>query len=145
MFRQVDSGLSRRITAANRLAAREALKLVKAAASTRHELRIAQVLRISATQRGAGIVMDDQKEPSIFGGEFGGGKYGKDNPTPGTRTGTGKRGGYTTQFRPHLGKRGYFIWPTVREFADGPAQEMFVDALLGELAKGPVQRTRRKH
>lgn len=41
-----------------------------------------------------------------FGAEFGGGKHGKGNPTP--------RGGYTTQFLPHRGTRGYGIYPTIR-------------------------------
>lgn len=40
--------------------------------------------------------------PSFFGFEFGGGER------PGTR-----------QFRPHLGKQGYFLYPTVRREAKG--------------------------
>jgi len=42
-----------------------------------------------------------------FGAEFGGGKFGAGNPT--------SRGGYTTQFRPHLRTTGYFFYPTVRQ------------------------------
>ena len=53
----------------------------------------------------------------FFGTEFGGGKYGKGNPT-GSQTvqgGSVRRGkGYTTQFRPHKGRTGYFFYPTVR-------------------------------
>jgi hypothetical protein len=57
----------------------------------------------------------------FFGTEFGGGKYGKGNPTgrQTVRGGTVRKGkGYTTQFRPHKGTTGYFFYPTVR--AEGP-------------------------
>jgi hypothetical protein len=57
----------------------------------------------------------------FFGTEFGGGKYGKGNKTPRT-TSQGaivrRGGGYTTQFRPHRGRQGYFFYPTVR--SEGP-------------------------
>jgi len=57
----------------------------------------------------------------FFGTEFGGGKYRKGNPTPRT-TNRGsvvrKGGGYTSQFRPHKGRQGYFFYPTVR--SEGP-------------------------
>lgn len=53
----------------------------------------------------------------FFGTEFGGGKYGAGNPKPrkSYRDGSTKGGGYTTQFRPHRGTRGYFFYPTVRD------------------------------
>jgi len=53
----------------------------------------------------------------FFGTEFGGGKYGRGNPKPrkNYRDGTTRGGGYTTQFRPHRGTRGYFFYPTVRK------------------------------
>jgi hypothetical protein len=53
----------------------------------------------------------------FFGTEFGGGKYGRGNPTTRqtVRGGVVRRGrGYTTQFRPHQGTKGYFFYPTVR-------------------------------
>lgn len=52
-----------------------------------------------------------------FGVEFGGGKFGAGNPKPrkNYRDGSTVGGGYTTQFRPHRGTRGYFFYPTVRE------------------------------
>ena len=55
-----------------------------------------------------------------FGTEFGGGKYGAGNKTPrkSYADGSTKGGGYTTQFRPHLGRTGYFFYPTVRK--EGP-------------------------
>ena len=54
----------------------------------------------------------------FFGAEFGGGKYGRGNPT--TRQTRGGRlvrkgGGYTTQFKPHRGRQGYFLYPTIRD------------------------------
>ena len=57
----------------------------------------------------------------FFGTEFGGGKYGRGNPTTRStvRGGVVRRGGgYTSQFRPHKGTTGYFFYPTVR--AEGP-------------------------
>jgi hypothetical protein len=57
-----------------------------------------------------------------FGTEFGGGKYtnaGNDtNRVAHKGRLVRKGGGYTTQFRPHQGTRGYFFYPTVR--AEGP-------------------------
>lgn len=59
---------------------------------------------------------------TFFGVEFGGGKHGKGNPAPkkSYRDGSTKGGkhAYTTQFRPHRGRQGYFFYPTVRE--EGP-------------------------
>lgn len=75
-----------------------------------------------------------------FGIEFGGGKYGKGNPTPRkTYTdGSTRGGGYTTQFRPHKGRQGYFFYPTVRQ--EGPEIERLylaaVDRALTQFAKG---------
>jgi len=54
----------------------------------------------------------------FFGAEFGGGKYGRGNPTTRqTRRGrlVRKGGGYTTQFKPHKGRQGYFLYPTIRD------------------------------
>jgi vacuolar-type H+-ATPase subunit H len=64
-----------------------------------------------------------------FGVEFGGGKYGAGNKTPrkSYADGSTKGGGYTTQFkRPHLGRTGYFFYPTVRK--EGPR----IDELYGQ-------------
>jgi len=73
----------------------------------------------------------------FFGAEFGGRKYGKGNPTRPQANDKGrvrKGGGYTTQFRPHRGTRGYFFYPTVRQ--SGPKiVEMYADG---------VERVRRK-
>lgn len=63
-----------------------------------------------------------------FGVEFGGGKYGRGNPKPrkNYRDGTTRGGGYTTQFRPHRGTRGYFFYPTVRDEGEN------IERLYGE-------------
>ena len=63
-----------------------------------------------------------------YGIEFGGGKYGKGNPKPkkNYKDGTTRGGGYTTQFRPHRGRQGYFFFPTVREEGDN------IERLYGE-------------
>ncbi|HEY7822304.1 MAG TPA: hypothetical protein VIG24_05705, partial [Acidimicrobiia bacterium] len=65
-----------------------------------------------------------------YGIEFGGGKYGKGNPKPrkNYRDGVTKGGihAYTTQFRPHRGRRGYFFYPTVRDEGDN------IERLYGE-------------
>ena len=57
-----------------------------------------------------------------FGTEFGGGKYtnaGNDTTRLAHKGRLVRRGGgYTTQFRPHMGTQGYFFYPTVR--AEGP-------------------------
>lgn len=72
----------------------------------------------------------------FFGTEFGGGKYGKGNRTPrkSFRDGSTKGGGYTSQFRPHRGRQGYFFYPTVRDEGDT------IERLYGEA----VQRVLRK-
>ncbi|HEY7824727.1 MAG TPA: hypothetical protein VIG24_17940 [Acidimicrobiia bacterium] len=71
-----------------------------------------------------------------YGIEFGGGKYGKGSPKPRKtyRDGTTKGGGYTTQFRPHKGRQGYFFYPTVRKEGDN------IERLYGEA----IQRTLRQ-
>jgi len=54
----------------------------------------------------------------FFGTEFGGGKYRDAGSDTNRVTNRGrlvrKGGGYTTQFRPHMGTQGYFFYPTVR-------------------------------
>jgi len=75
-----------------------------------------------------------------FGIEFGGGKYGKGNPTPAKSYADGSTvgGGYTTQFRPHKGRTGYFFYPTVRK--EGPEIERLygeaVERVLKTVGKG---------
>lgn len=54
-----------------------------------------------------------------FGTEFGGGRHGKGRPMQRRSYEDGStKGGkhaYTTQFRPHKGRTGYFFFPTVRD------------------------------
>lgn len=70
-----------------------------------------------------------------FGTEFGGGKYGAGNKTPrkSYADGSTKGGGYTTQFRPHLGRTGYFFYPTVRR--EGATIEKLYAAAVDEALK----------
>lgn len=76
----------------------------------------------------------------FFGAEFGGGKFGKGNPTSaGAKSwarnkegkavdGYRKGGGYTSQFLRHRGRSGYFFWPTVRKEKNNIAKE-YLDAI----------------
>ena len=83
-----------------------------------------------------------------FGAEFGGGKYGAGNKTPAKSyaDGTTKGGGYTTQFRQHRGRQGYFFYPTVRkenptierlyaEGVDRAMKKMFTDRAATDIVK----------
>jgi len=75
-----------------------------------------------------------------FGIEFGGGKYGKGNPTPRRSYADGSTvgGGYTTQFRPHKGRNGYFFYPTVRE------EGREIERLYGEVIEKVLKEFGRK-
>lgn len=76
----------------------------------------------------------------FFGAEFGGGKFGKGNPTSaGAKSfarnkegkaidGYRKGGGHTSQFLRHRGRSGYFFWPTVRKEKENIAKE-YLDAI----------------
>ena len=80
----------------------------------------------------------------FFGAEFGGGKFGKGNPTTPAakswaRNKDGKAvdgyrigGGYTSQFLRHRGKSGYFFWPTVRKEKENIAKE-YLDSIQNVL------------
>lgn len=72
----------------------------------------------------------------FYGVEFGGGKHGAGNKSHRvTRQGkhVRKGGGYTTQFRPHLGTKGYFFYPTVRR--EGPAINKMYAAAIDDALK----------
>ncbi|HEY7824910.1 MAG TPA: hypothetical protein VIG24_18875 [Acidimicrobiia bacterium] len=72
-----------------------------------------------------------------FGVEFGGGKYrdaGSDTNRVAHKGRLVRRGGgYTTQFRPHLGTEGYFFYPTVR--AEGKNTEAQYARTIEEVRK----------
>jgi len=66
----------------------------------------------------------------VWGAEFGG-----STPWPKNRSAfyaqrppSAQRPGGTTQFRPHRGREGYFLWPTIRAQEDA-SREMYADAL----------------
>ena len=98
----------------------------KAAASTKLQRKAARFIGTSSGAKGAGVLLAPKRFGGILGAEFGGGRR------PRTR-----------QFPPHLGRQGYFVYPTVRAFAAGDAGERFADEVLVELAKGPVRVKRR--
>lgn len=89
------------------------------------------------TERGQARIID-----IWFGTEFGGGKY-RDSGSDTNRIAHKGRlvrrgGGYTTQFRPHLGTQGYFFYPTVRSM--GPEIEAEyaanIEAIRKQWARG---------
>lgn len=60
------------------------------------------------------------KAEAALGAEFGGGKYGKGNPTP--------AGGHTTQFEPWRKGDGYSLFPALRSSTD-EIVDLYGDAL----------------
>lgn len=108
---QVDRNLDKALTKANRETARIVMGKSRGAASTPLQQKAAATLRAVASATGAGIELSKDRFGGVFGAEFGGGKHGKGNPTA--------AGGYTTQFEPHRGRLGYFVFPTVRRLAEG--------------------------
>ena len=63
--------------------------------------------------RGSTIEWDTRSHPEVLGAEFGGGKYGKGNPKPGSNN-----RGYTTQFPPHKGREGYMVYAVIRDHTE---------------------------
>jgi hypothetical protein len=135
------------------------VKKARANASTQQERLVAQGLearpdripkiRVSSSRTYVSASRPNRKRrtaakvkviDAFFGVEFGGGKYGRGNPTPrkSYADGSTKGGGYTTQFRPHKGRTGYFFYPTVR--SEGPTIERLygeaVQQVLEDLGKG---------
>ena len=119
----------------NRVAA-HVVQRAQQRASTPAEREVAKALRAKRSDRVPTIEMGKQNFVSksrrnakrteaakatrldvFFGTEFGGGKFRSGNPTSRQTSRGGvvrKGGGYTTQFRPHKGRTGYFFYPTVR-------------------------------
>ena len=73
-----------------------------------------------ASVTGVAIRLDASKSPAAFGAEFGGGRFRAGSPTA--------QGGYTSQFKPHKGRTGYFLYPTIRDMQE-PIETMFMDAV----------------
>lgn len=73
--------------------------------------RVAPTVRASGTQAGAAIALGGPTAPEAAGAEFGG----RGRPT-------------TQQFRPHLGRTGYFVYPSIRDDAD-EAEATYLDAI----------------
>lgn len=99
-----------------RKANKEAAEMVAArtrrsfARGTGVDPKVVPSIRALAQARSAAVKIGGQRFPFALGAEFGGGKFGKGNPTP--------AGGYTTQFRPHRGRAGYHLYPTLRRSTD---------------------------
>lgn len=104
-LRRID--LARDLTAANK----EAAELVATKARAKAQAlggvaaKTAPSIKAAAEQRRAKVTLGSNREPWALGAEFGG----QGRPT-------------TQQFKPHLGRTGYALYPTIRtsgdEFAD---------------------------
>lgn len=73
--------------------------------------KTAPTVRASGTQAGAAIALGGPSAPWAAGAEFGG----QGRPT-------------TQQFRPHLGRTGYFVYPAIRDNAE-TAEATYLDAI----------------
>lgn len=84
-----------------------------------HAVKTGALTAVASTT-GVAIRLDASKSPAAFGAEFGGGRFRAGNPTP--------AGGYTSQFKPHRGRTGYFLYPTIRDLQE-PIETAFLDAV----------------
>lgn len=73
--------------------------------------RVAPTVKGSGTTTGGAITLNGDAHPEALGAEFGG----QGRPT-------------TQQFRPHLGRTGYFVYPAIRQDADR-IESTYVDLL----------------
>jgi hypothetical protein len=79
--------------------------------------KTAPTIRASGTQAGAAIALGGPTAPWSAGAEFGG----QGRPT-------------TQQFRPHLGRTGYFVYPSIRDNAED-AERRELEAIDGLMRK----------
>lgn len=79
--------------------------------------KTAPTVRASGTQAGAAIALGGPSAPWAAGAEFGG----QGRPT-------------TQQFRPHLGRTGYFVYPAIRDNAED-AERRELEAIDGLMRK----------
>lgn len=82
-------------------------------------------MKAVASQAYVAVRLDAKAEPTAFGAEFGGGRFKAGNPTA--------AGGFTSQFKPHKGRTGYFLYPTIRELRPD-LETAFLD-VIDEAAK----------
>lgn len=75
---------------------------------------------IKSVGRGNGVFvrLDGASQPAIFGAEFGGGA----RPT-------------TRQFQPHVGRQGYFLYPTIAEVKDSDIDKTYGQIMENLLVK----------
>lgn len=116
-LKQVDSGLPKEMRGVSLSVAQTVTEQARSRGFSLGSVaaKAAPSLRASGRQAGAGVTVGGSAYPWALGAEFGG----QGRPT-------------TQQFQPHLGRTGYFVYPTIRDnqaeieeaYADG------VDALL---------------
>lgn len=134
-LRAVEPKLPRELRKANKAA----VTPVAAEAQSRYRAlggvnaKVASSIKAVAQQRSAGIEIRPTRSsrrgsPPIppFGPEFGGGLHGPGNPT--------RRGGHTTQFRPHAGRRGLGVYPAFRNQSDR-IKDVYL-RMVDEVARG---------
>ena len=80
----------------------------------------AGAMKSSTSQAGVTVRLGSKAVPYALGAEFGGGRFRAGKPSP--------NGGYTSQFKRHKGREGYFLYPTIRE-AKGDITELFFEAV----------------
>ncbi len=110
-LRQASRDLPKVLTKAHRTIAEMVVAAARPRMTTKtgRTARSAQSLRAGAAQGGAFI---RALGPTAYGDEFGAKKF--------------------TQFKPHKGKEGYAIYPTIRE--EGPViQAMYTSTVFGEI------------
>jgi hypothetical protein len=90
----------------------------------------ARNLRVASTTDGVAVAAGG--DPTIFGAEFGSHRKRRKAYATRSRKGNGYlvRRRTTMQFKPHLGKRGYWFWPAVRTDLAGINRRVF--ELLGK-------------
>lgn len=110
-LRAIDKDLPKELRKANLQAAEVIAEGAKASFASRGGVapKVAPSVKALAQQRNASVKIGGKAYPFAGGAEFGGGKYGKGNPTA--------RGGHTTQFEAFR-QSGYSLWPTLKDKSD---------------------------
>lgn len=100
---------------------------------------VGPTVSVSTTTTGMAVTVGQGGLAAVLvkGAEYGGRRRGKRGYVTRSRSGHGYlvRRRTTQQFKPFLGNRGYFFWPTARTDLKGINQR--VGALLSEVANGP--------
>lgn len=115
-LRALDKDLPKELRKANLAAAEIVAKGATAKATSLGGVaaKAAPSIKALAQQRSASVRIGGARHPYAMGAEFGGGKYGKGNPTP--------RGGHTTQFGA-FSRSGRFLYPTIADKREEVVEE----------------------